>query len=118
MKKPMHCRHGLCFLALAMLLWLGIPASLGMMPPQDRDNDTTRGQLAGFDRFLDSHPEVAEQLRRNPSLVDNREWVEKHPALQQFLQEHPGIREEIKENPAAFMKQEQRFDRHEDRNRR
>src|SRR5260370_35845046 len=80
-----------------------------------RDSDTTRGQLAHFDQFMDSHREIAEQLRKDPSLVNNREFVEKHPALQTYLQEHPGIREEIKENPNAFMRQENRFDRQEDR---
>jgi len=35
--------------------------------------------------------------------------------LQTYLQEHPGVREEIKENPNAFMRQENRFDRQEDR---
>ncbi len=84
---------------------------------QGRDNDVTRGELAAMDRFMDSHPEVAEQLRKNPSLVNNKEFVENHPALQQFLAEHPGVREEYKENPNAFMHQEQRFDRREDRGR-
>jgi small nuclear ribonucleoprotein (snRNP)-like protein len=79
-----------------------------------RDNDTTRGELASFDRFSDSHPEIAEQLRRDPSLVKNEEFVEKHPALQEYLQQHPGVREEITENPNGFMRQEQRFDRIED----
>jgi len=79
-----------------------------------RDNDTTRGELASFDRFMDSHPEIAEQLRRDPSLVKNEEFVEKHPALQEYLQQHPGVREEVTENPNGFMRQEQRFDRRED----
>src|SRR6267154_1133513 len=81
----------------------------------ERDSDTTRGQLARFDQFMDSHREIAEQLRKDPALVNNREFVEKHPALQTYLQEHPGVREEIKENPNAFMRQENRFDRQEDR---
>src|SRR6266568_7381860 len=82
---------------------------------EDRqDNDTTRGELASFDRFADSHPEIAEQLRRDPSLVKNEEFVEKHPALQEYLQQHPGVREEVTENPNGFMRQEQRFDRIED----
>ena len=34
---------------------------------------------------MDSHPEIAEQLRKNPSLVNNQEFVENHPALQTFL---------------------------------
>jgi len=79
-----------------------------------RDGDTTRRELASMDRFMDSHPEIAEQLRKNPSLVNNREFVENHPALQQYLQSHPEVREEFKENPNAFMRQENRYDRHED----
>jgi len=86
---------------------------------QDRDRrgdpDVTRGELANMDRFMDGHPEIAEQLRKDPSLVDNQQFVQSHPALQQFLASHPGVREEYKENPGAFMRQENRFDRREDR---
>jgi phage-related protein len=78
------------------------------------DRDVTRGELANMNRFMDSHPEIAEQLRKDPSLVDNKQFVQSHPALQQFLAEHPGVREEYKENPNAFMHQEERFDRRED----
>jgi hypothetical protein len=81
----------------------------------DRDDDATRRQLAGFDKFLDSHPEVAEQLRKDPSLVNDQEFVEKHGDLQQYLQQHPEVREELSQNPNAFMHQEERFDRREDR---
>jgi len=81
---------------------------------EDRDHDVTRTELANMDRFMDSHPEVAEQLRKDPSLVNNKAFVSNHPALQQFLADHPGVREEYKENPNAFMHQEERFDRRED----
>jgi hypothetical protein len=80
-----------------------------------RDNDTTIRELASFDRFMDGHPEIAEQLRKDPSLVNNREFAENHPALQEYLQGHPGVREQISENPDRFMHQEKRFDRFEDR---
>jgi len=106
-------------LALAMLFSTGaivsaqtVPTS---MPPQYQDNDTTRQQVAAMDSFLDSHPEIAEQLRQDPSLINNRQWVENHPALQEYLQQHPGIREEFSENPNAFMRREERYDRREDR---
>ncbi len=83
--------------------------------PRDSDrDDLTRRQLANFDQFLDQHPEVAEQLRKDPSLVDNREFVDNHPALQSYLREHPEIREDIKQNPNAVMHQEDRFDRQQD----
>ena len=83
------------------------------LPPQYQDNDTTRQEIADMDRFLDTHPEIAEQLRKDPSLIDNREWVANHPALQDYLQKHPEVREEIKENPNAFMRQEDRYERSE-----
>jgi len=78
------------------------------------DADVTRGELSNMDRFMDSHPEIAEQLRKNPALVNNKEFVQGHPALQQFLANHPGVREEYRENPNAFMSQEQRFDQRQD----
>lgn len=83
--------------------------------PQDRDSDLSRQQIANFDRFLDSHPELAQQLRKDPSLVNNEEFVENHRDLQQYLQDHPEIREQIRQNPNAVMHQEQRYDRREDR---
>jgi GrpB-like predicted nucleotidyltransferase (UPF0157 family) len=79
-----------------------------------RDPDLTRGELSNMDRFMDSHPEIAEQLKKDPSLVDNKEFVKGHPALQEFLTTHPELREEYKENPTAFMRQEERFDRRQD----
>jgi phage-related protein len=83
---------------------------------QGRDRDVTRGELANMDRFMDHHPEIAEQLQKDPSLVDYKHFVQSHPDLQQFLADHPGVREEYKENPNAFMHQEERFDRREDFN--
>jgi phage-related protein len=84
---------------------------------QGRDRDVTRGELANMDHFMDSHPEIAEQLRKDPSLVNNKQFVQSHPDLQQFLADHPGVREEYKENPNAFMNQEQRFDQRQDQGR-
>jgi hypothetical protein len=80
------------------------------------DRDVTRGELANMDRFMDSHPEIAEQLRKNPSLVDDKRFVNSHPELQEFMAQHPGVREEVRENPNAFMQQEQAFDRRQNAN--
>jgi len=118
--RSLHHKDFISFvLVLIPLVLLGVPASAQSVSGQSnvriQDNDTTRIELAHFDQFMDSHREIAEQLRKDPSLVNNREFVEKHPALQTYLQEHPGVREEIKENPNAFMRQENRFDRQEDR---
>jgi hypothetical protein len=78
---------------------------------QDRDRDIPRRDIAEMDHFLDGHPEIAEQLRKNPELIDNREWVANHPALQEYLQKHPGVSEEFHTHPVAFMRDEERYDR-------
>jgi len=75
------------------------------------DRDDNRRVLAQFDRFLDSHREIAEQVRKDPSLLDNRQFLQNHPALQSYLQNNPGLRQDISQDPSAFMQAENRFDR-------
>jgi hypothetical protein len=84
-----------------------------------RDRGTTDpGREAGrLHQFMDSHPEIAEQVRRNPSLLDNRDFVKNHPALQNFLQDYPGTRDQIAQDPNAFMHQGDDFDRDASRDR-
>jgi hypothetical protein len=77
---------------------------------QINDHDITRGELDRFDNYLDSHPDVAKDLRKNPSLVNDSVFVNSHPGLKDFLKDHPGVREEIKENPQQFMNRERRFE--------
>src|ERR1700741_2816577 len=103
---------------LAALISLGVPAVVHATPIQSgraaQDNDITRQELALFDQFLDMHREIAEQVQRDPSLVNNDQFVKNHPALQTFMQQHPAVREELKENPKAFMHREAVYEPHED----
>ncbi|MFZ3341529.1 MAG: hypothetical protein WA213_11640 [Terriglobales bacterium] len=78
------------------------------------DYGITREELASMDGFLDKHPEIAEQLRRDPSLIDNRRFVTDHPALEEYLQAHPRVSAEFHEHPDVFMHDEERYDRRED----
>src|SRR5262249_28368632 len=54
---------------------------------------------ATFDRFLDSHRQISEELRGDPSRVQNPEFLERYPDLQDYLQSHPAVRKELNENP-------------------
>jgi hypothetical protein len=81
-----------------------------------KDDRLNREELASLDNFLDNHPEIAEQLRKNPTLGDNREFLQNHPALQQFLQQHPGIRDQFSQDPRTFMKDEEQFARNNNGN--
>ena len=105
-------------LAATSFLWTGTSARAQSAPAQDnkivQEDDSSRRELAQFHEFLDKHPEIAEQLRKDPSLADNQKFLQTHPALQTFLQDQPDIRAELKQHPDAFMRQEDAFDRRDD----
>ncbi len=133
MKKQVQSRKWPAFSVLTTFFWCGSFVCAQSSPAQNPstqnpaaqspaaqyhddvrhadDRDITREELANFDRFLDSHRETAEQLRKDPSLVDNQEFLKQHPELQTYLQEHPAVREQLKDNPSALMRQEDRYDR-------
>jgi len=106
---PVCCPFGLTTAAPA------IPQNQnqGQQSPTNKDEDITRGELARFDGFLDKHPEISEALKKNPSQINNADFLGKHPELRDFLEDHPRVRQELKENPSAFMNREKRFDRGE-----
>ena len=113
-----HLKSWLTVSALTGFLCLGAPVNAQSASAQNtpalQGDDATRQELANFDRFLDSHPEVASDIRKDPSLVNNDDFVNRHPALQTYLQDHPAVRQQIKADPNAFMRQETRYDRRED----
>src|SRR6201984_1459491 len=121
-KRHLLVRNVVAVLAATPLLWIAPRVNAQSSYPQPQENrasqspnsDITRQELARFDEFLDNHQEIEQQLRRDPSLVNDRDYVQTHPDLQTFLQNHPGVREEIKETPNYFMRQENRYERRED----
>jgi hypothetical protein len=66
----------------------------------------TRRDVAQFDQFLDSHREIAEQLRKTPTLVEDQQYRNSHPELYTYLREHPNVREVISQHPDTFMRLE------------
>jgi len=135
-KKHTRCRHVSLLLALAMVLSTGVlvgqsssqnpatmPTPVGPERPvqpypsqgQQPPDDVTRHELAEFDSFLDNHPEIAQQLERDPSLINNANWVGQHPQLQAFLQNHPRLTAAFHEDPSLFMRDEDRYDQRADR---
>ncbi len=106
--------------ATLTLLWLPSPAhaqsratqdtNAQSAPAQDRQavqtDDVTRRDLARFDQFLDSHRDIAEQLRRTPSLIDDPQFLQSHPELSAYLEQHPSVKQEISANPDTFMRLE------------
>ena len=77
---------------------------------QRTDPDITRQELLNFDKFLDAHPAIEQDLQKNPALVNDSAYLSSHPELKEFLSTHAGVREEVRENPRIFMNRERRFD--------
>ncbi len=75
-----------------------------------------RREVKEFDSFLDSHPEIAKDLRQDPSKINDEAYVSAHPELNHWLKMHTNIREEIKENPSAFMNRDKAYDKNESAN--
>ena len=74
-------------------------------------NFNARADLRKFDRFLDSHPRLAERLRANPELLRDRRFVDNHDELQAFLRDNPDMRREMQARPYAFIERVTRYDR-------
>ena len=68
-----------------------------------------RSALKNQDAFFDSHPEINQDLRNNPRLVDNPEYMKTHPELREYFHSHPNIRNDWKEHPRSAMHREENW---------
>jgi len=70
-------------------------------------------EARSLDDFLDKHSAIERDLRRNPSLANNADYIAKHPELKTYLDQHPLIRQHLAENPRAVINDEKRIDKKE-----
>src|SRR5213594_2375292 len=73
--------------------------------------DITRQELQNLDNFLDTHPNIEQDLKKNPKLLNDSSYLAAHPELKQFLDTHSGVRAEAAEKPGVLMNRERQFDR-------
>ena len=85
------------------------PAPSPLPAQQAPGNGNYRRPLNNFDRYLDNHPEVRQQLNRNPSLINNQQFLSQHPHLQNFMKTHPNVAKAAANNPQRLMGAERRF---------
>jgi len=68
-KQRSYLKSWLVLTALTTFFCLGTSASAQYQPVRNnqpvQDNDTTRQELARVDQFLDDHPDIAEQVRKD-----------------------------------------------------
>jgi len=75
------------------------------------DRARHEGALKNQDEFLDSHQNIDNDLRKDPRLIDNRDYVRNHPELQTYLHDHPNIRREWREHPRNVMHRDETWSR-------
>jgi hypothetical protein len=86
---------------------LAITALFGMSvmkPVTVAAREIPPAELRDFQAFLNAHPEVREDLSKNPNLVKDTKYLQAHSGLNQFLQSHPRIRQEADANPSGFVR--------------
>jgi len=93
--------------ALLLMPTLGAAQNAPAGTPDQMEN----GQRAdhSFGELLGQHPELREQLNKNPNLVNDPKFVSEHPELQQYMQQHPKIAEHLKAHPDQVMHREQHY---------
>jgi GrpB-like predicted nucleotidyltransferase (UPF0157 family) len=76
------------------------------------EHDATGRELSSFNEFMEGHSNIASEVSKTPSLANNQEYLESHPALQDYLKAHPQVQEELSENPQGFVESAQQFNTH------
>lgn len=116
MKRQILLMMGTAALTLGMMTAATAQATSPAPSPTPNAEGAHRGQaLRNFDNFLDQHPEMREDLRKNPRLANNEDYLEKHPELREFEKNHPGVDKQLDKHPDKFMDREARRQRWERR---
>jgi len=74
---------------------IGLLLSTNAFPITIQSRHASHRELKTFEKFLTDHPSIAADLEKDPTLVDNPDYLAKHPELKQILNEQKGLREEI-----------------------
>jgi hypothetical protein len=74
--------------------------------PPANDKSVRQEDQETFDQFnrdLSKNPALEKQIRDNPSLLNNPQFLASHPQLNKFLQDHPSFANAVKENPGDVL---------------
>ncbi|MGO9123365.1 MAG: hypothetical protein ACLP6G_00615 [Terriglobales bacterium] len=64
-------------------------------------------EQADVNRFAVNHPEIAEELHKNPSLINNPQWLAQHPEINQWMKTHPAFQKDAAANPRWLVNKEE-----------
>jgi hypothetical protein len=81
------------------------PSTQGDSEREERRSSTRMSEQdqRSFESFLDSHDETAQELYRDPELINNERFLRGHAALRSWLDNHPDAADAIQANPRAVI---------------
>jgi hypothetical protein len=79
----------------------------------DVNLDNKQNELQKFVKFLDKNQAIEADLKQNPQLINDSQYLANHRQLQEFIRKHPHIGDELRDNPNYFMNREKRYEKHE-----
>jgi hypothetical protein len=112
----MDMKRTLTILSAALLTTaLATPLMAQPVPPVTTEYGEHHRNVETFDSYLDAHPDVRHQLNENPHLIDDPNYIAKHPELHTFMQQNPQAAEAFRRHPYRFEHREHVYNRTERR---
>ncbi|HXJ34536.1 MAG TPA: hypothetical protein VMS22_10945 [Candidatus Eisenbacteria bacterium] len=84
-------------------LLAGVTFALGLLACTASATDLH--SVTGFDEFAEEHPRIGADLRRQPALAGDAEYLRRHPSLGGFLRDHPNAHVELEEEEPTPLPQ-------------
>jgi hypothetical protein len=113
----------IAILAVALAAPAFAQTATGVQLPPYAERGHREGSFAGykehhpfvsnFDDYLSQHPDEAKELNRNPTLIRDHKYLEKHPDLREYLKTHPRVASVYEHHPDQFMQRERHYEHRE-----
>ena len=56
-----------------------------------------------MDKYLTNHPTASQELNKDPSLINDPNWLSKHPDVQKYMSQHPNLKQSAAANPNSIV---------------
>jgi hypothetical protein len=94
--SPKHL-FGFALLTASLALLLG--TALAQTTTSPNASPAAPSDRQEIDNYLVNHPDAAEALHHDPSLINNPQWLANHPEVQHFMSTHPNAQRMAAEHP-------------------
>ncbi len=72
-------------------------------PADNMDEGGRAKSYKEFDHALRKDPQMAQELKANPALVNDPGYLAKHPGLEKYMQTHPDMAKAAQSNPDRLL---------------